>query len=262
MNKSLGDRMKEYEVRARSYVQRRGYTIVRIDGKAFHTYTRGLEKPFDEPLMEDFKETTKYLCENVQGCKLGYTQSDEISLVITDFDTHQTDAFFDGQVQKLCSIIASMTTFEFNCRRQDRNSWINNDGKNVCDVPKFSQKPALFDARVFSVPTLSEATNYLTWRQRDAVKNSISMFAQSMFSQTELHKKNGEDMQDMMKEKDFNWNDADPSKKRGTTVVKRKIDLTSDDGDLYTRNVWKFETPHFNSEVGEEYTKEVIPLNE
>jgi hypothetical protein len=87
------------------------------------------------------------------------------------------------------------------------------------------------------------------------------MFAQSMFSQSELHKKNSNDMQDMMKEKKFNWNDADPSKKRGTTVVKRQKDLTSDDGDIYKRSVWQLEYPHFNAESGETFTKEVIPLN-
>ena len=101
----IGDRMKNnYENRTKQFLTRRMPTIIRLDGKAFHTYTKGLNKPFDEGLIEDMQETTKFLCANIQGCKLGYTQSDEITLVLTDYDNLQTDAWFDYNVQKMTSI--------------------------------------------------------------------------------------------------------------------------------------------------------------
>ena len=115
MKDDLGKRMKEqYEQRTRTYLPRRTYTIIRLDGKAFHTYTRGMARPFDQDFMRVMDETTKYLCENIQGCVMGYTQSDEISLLLTDFTTITTDAWFDGQVQKIVSVAASMATAKFN----------------------------------------------------------------------------------------------------------------------------------------------------
>ena len=115
MKDSLGDRIKgHYENRFRHHLPRRSYTILRVDGKAFHTYTRGCERPFDFALMEDMDFTAKAMCEQIQGCKLAYVQSDEISLVLTDFDTLQTDAWFDGNIQKMVSISAAIATAEFN----------------------------------------------------------------------------------------------------------------------------------------------------
>ena len=102
----LGNRMKEnYENRTRFKLTRRLPVIIRLDGKAFHTYTKGLEKPFDEGLIEDMAETTRFLCENIMGIKCGYTQSDEISLLITDFDKLETQAWFDYNIQKMLSLI-------------------------------------------------------------------------------------------------------------------------------------------------------------
>ena len=112
---SLGDRMKEnYENRAKTYLVRRMPVIIRLDGKAFHTFTRGLKRPYDEIFHNTMNQTMKYLCENIQGCKLGYTQSDEITLLLTDYDTLTTDAWFDNNVQKICSVSASMATMAFN----------------------------------------------------------------------------------------------------------------------------------------------------
>lgn len=105
---SLGDRMKGYENIARNYLTRRIPTIIRVDGKAFHTFTRGMEKPFDRILMTTMQNTMKYLCENIQGCVFGYTQSDEITLVLTDYATITTDAWFGYNIQKMCSVSASM----------------------------------------------------------------------------------------------------------------------------------------------------------
>ena len=115
MNKdSLGDRMKQYENIPKNQLMRRQPVIIRIDGKAFHTFTRGFQRPFDNILIKSMQETMKYLCENIQGCKLGYCQSDEISLLLTDYENINTAAWFDYQVQKMCSIAASMATLAFN----------------------------------------------------------------------------------------------------------------------------------------------------
>ena len=119
---SLGDRMKvNFEVRTRTFLPRRTNTIIRLDGKAFHTYTRGLERPYDLDFMSDMDETAKFLCENIQGCKLAYVQSDEISLLLTDFEDITTEAWFDGNVQKMVSISASMAAAKFNQLRTMRS---------------------------------------------------------------------------------------------------------------------------------------------
>lgn len=111
----LGIRMKEnYEMRGRSYLTKRTPVIIRIDGRAFHTFTRGFNKPYDKLLMATMQETMKFLCENIQGCVLGYTQSDEISLLLIDYKRLETDSWFDYQTQKVCSISASMATLAFN----------------------------------------------------------------------------------------------------------------------------------------------------
>ena len=198
----LGKRMKEnYEVRSRSYLPRRTNTIIRLDGKAFHTYTRGLDKPFDYKLIDDMVEVTKFLCENIQGCKIGYTQSDEISLLLTDYDNIQTSAWFDGNVQKICSISASMATAKFNELR--------------------SGKLAFFDSRCFSISDKEEVVNYFVWRQKDATRNSVSMAAQSVYSHRELNKKSSSDKQEMLFQKGINWNDYPVSAKRGSAVIKK-----------------------------------------
>lgn len=113
-NDSLGDRMKGYEGVSRNFLTRRVPAIIRLDGKAFHTFTKGMEKPFDPVLTQAMQETMKYLCENIQGCVLGYTQSNEITLVLTDYATIQTDAWFGYNIQKMCSVSASMATMAFN----------------------------------------------------------------------------------------------------------------------------------------------------
>lgn len=202
MKDQIGKRMKEYyETRFRSYIPRRTNVIIRIDGKAFHSYCRGLDKPFDYQLIDDMIETTKFLCENIQGCKLGYCQSDEISLLITDYDKISTSAWFDYNVQKMTSISASIATAKFNELRPG--------------------KLAMFDSRVFCIADPQEVVNYFLWRQIDATRNSISMAAQSMFSHRELHKVNTSQMQDkMMLERGVNWNDYPVNAKRGAAIVK------------------------------------------
>jgi len=261
-NTALSTRMKEnYENRSKQYLTRRTPTIIRLDGKAFHTYTKGLDKPFDEGLIEDMQETTKFLCQNIQGCKMGYTQSDEITLVLTDYDTFETSAWFDYSVQKMTSISASIATAKFNQLRTLRNM-MNGDCEST-DIETFISTNidrmtlALFDSRVFQIPEKEEVVNCLIWRQRDAEKNSVAMLAQSLYSHNELHKKNGNDMQEMCFQKGHNWNDLHFSKKRGSFIVKN----TYVNGQLYkndnpealktevVRSKWEvIETPFFGKD--------------
>jgi tRNA(His) 5'-end guanylyltransferase len=205
MKDSLGDRMKEnYENRTRILLPRRTYTIIRVDGKAFHSYTRGLERPFDDKLINDMDETAAYMCKNIQGAKFAFVQSDEISILLTDFENLTTDAWFDGNIQKMASVSASLATAKFNELRPG--------------------KIALFDSRVFTVPTTVEVENYFVWRMQDTVRNSISSVAQSLYSHKELEGKNTDKMQEMCFQKGVNWDSFAPKYKRGRLIIKEQYD--------------------------------------
>ena len=238
---SLGDRMKNnYENISRYYLTRRMPVIIRIDGKVFHTFTKGFKKPFDDVLVKTMQDTMKYLCENIQGCVIGYTQSDEISLVLTDYAELTTDAWFGNNLQKMCSVSASMATMAFNkFYRDNLDKW---GFENFPDPYEGLQtKPvspmvmeqariymhnydkAMFDSRVFTIPR-EEVCNYLIWRQQDATRNSIQSVGQANFNQKELHCKSCNDIQDMlMTQKDINWNDYPTTLKRGSCCIKTVI---------------------------------------
>ena len=165
--------------------------ILRIDGKAFHTYTRGFNRPFDSLLMRSMQETMKYLCENIQGCVLGYTQSDEISLVLVDYKKFTSSAWFDNEIQKMVSIAASMATMEFN------KVFTMLAMKEGCAVHREQAGLAQFDCRAFNL-SKDEVTNYLCWRQADATRNSIQMVGQAHFLHKELQNKSCNEIQDML----------------------------------------------------------------
>ena len=226
----LGKRMKEfYEQVPKTQLVRRMPVMIRIDGKAFHTFTRGFQKPFDDILIKSMQETMKYLCENIQGCVFGYTQSDEITLVLVDYKKLTSSAWFDYEVQKICSISASMATMIFNkFFRQNveeytenykyTNNLITNKIINTywCAV----ERGAMFDSRCFNVPK-EEVTNFVYWRQLDATRNSIQMVGQANFSHKQLQGKSCNMIQDMLfTEKGINWNDLPVVKKRGSACIK------------------------------------------
>ena len=246
---SLGDRMKEnYENRAKTYLVRRMPVIIRLDGKAFHTFTKGLKKPYDEIFHNTMNETMKYLCENIQGCKLGYTQSDEITLVLTDYDTLTTDGWFDYAVQKMCSVSASMATMVFNAvfSEQYHNAMFAEEDPTInpyFDVLFKKLNTAMFDSRCFNIPE-DEVTNCFIWRQQDATRNAIQMLGQCNFSHKELHGKSCSDIQDMlMLQKGINFNDMPTEFKRGVCCVKEEyaaVDLSTYSGSIepITRTRW------------------------
>jgi len=240
----LGNRMKEfYENRTRMYLPRRTYAVIRIDGKAFHTYTKGLQRPFDDGLIEDMNLTAAYLCKNIQGAKCAYVQSDEISVLITDFDDVTTDAWYDNNIQKIVSVSASMATNKFNELRIKRalSKFENLVFQTHDDIMGCFKKLAEFDARVFTIPARQEVINYFIWRQQDATRNSISSVAQSLYSPKELHGKKTDVMQDMIFEKGINWNEYDYRRKRGAII--KKVEYLKNGA---RRNKWEaVETPIF-----------------
>jgi len=219
---TLGDRMKQYEATSKTKLLRRTPVIIRIDGKAFHTFTKRFHGSFNDTMHELMVGTTELLCSSVQNAVLGYTQSDEISILLNDWKTLETDQWFGGAVQKMASVSASLATGYFNALYHTH-----------CDSHAESQvnflhETAFFDARVFNIPR-EEVVNYFIWRQQDASRNSVQMLGREYFSHKELHKKNNSQIQDMlMLEKGVNWNDMDTWKKRGTCVV-RKTELIATD---------------------------------
>ena len=287
-NSNLAARMKEfYENVPKTNLMRRTPVIIRIDGKAFHTFTRGFKRPFDEVLIKTMQETTKYLCENIQGCVLGYTQSDEISLILIDYQKFETSAWFDYEVQKMCSIAASMATMAFN-KFFERNieNFIQDcatdyETQGLCgeDTVEFElcktykkalDKGAMFDARVFNIPK-EEVTNYIYWRQLDASRNSIQMVGQANFNHKELHCKTCNNIQDMlMEQKDINWNDFPTYQKRGTCVIKEEYypepvkgyeDCEVNALDVRTRWVIDKDIPIFKGE-GRDYIDKLLMVGE
>lgn len=217
---ALGTRMKEYEFVPRNYLLRRTPVIIRIDGKAFHTFTRGLNRPFDKTFQKCMVETVKYLCANVQNCVLGYTQSDEITLVLLDDFKLNTSPYFDNQVEKICSITASMATLAFNQAIYNELESGFVEGDPSYDVWKQKLFKAQFDSRCFNVPNRTEVYNCLVWRQQDAIKNSITMLALSHFSNKQLHKKNGKEKITMLEEIGVRWNELDNIDKQGIIIKK------------------------------------------
>lgn len=219
---SLGDRMKGfYENAYRNYLTRRTPVIIRVDGKAFHSFTKKFGRPYDMVFKKTMWDTTKYLCENIQNARIGYVQSDEISILLIDYNKFTTAAWFDNNIQKMCSVAASMATMAFNRFFTARVlEYRDGDDYEKSQYYLYREKfySAMFDARVFNLPE-SEVCNYFIWRQQDATRNSIESFGRYYFDEEELHKLNCNQIQDkVMTEKGKNWNDCPTFYKRGVCV--------------------------------------------
>ena len=249
MNKkdSLGDRMKQYESVSKNFLMKKNPVIIRLDGKAFHTFTRGFEKPFDKIIETAMTETMLYLCKNIQGCVLGYTQSDEITLALCDYQNVDTDAWFEYNVQKMVSVSAAMATYAFNMVLDniaaDSFAEAGNQRNKTTDIiMRKRNKGAFFDARAFSLPR-NEVVNCFIWRQQDAIRNSIQALAQSLYSHNELQGISCNNLQDkMFTEKGVNWNDLTTYQKRGACAVKRmmkkKVTLKDGSSTIIERPEW------------------------
>lgn len=244
----IGIRMKEnYENRYRFYLTRRTPVIIRIDGKSFHSFTRGFRRPFDELLYRTMTKTGLELAKNIQGSKIGYIQSDEISILLTDYDKLTTSAYFDYNINKVNSITSSMATLYFNrIFREEIDRFsdnIHNEELRLRNRPVIEQyeyyqsehikelnqvyqiyksriDSAMFDCRCFNIPE-SEVANYFIWRQLDATRNSIEMFGQKYYTSNQLKGVSCNQIQEMLfKEYKINWNDNPAYIKRGSSVIR------------------------------------------
>lgn len=287
----LDIRMKRYEKVTDQKLIRRMPVIIRLNGRSFHTFTKGFRKPFDDILINSMQQTALYLCENIQNCVFAYTQSDEITLILVDYKKLNSSAWFDYEVQKMCSIAASMATMAFNNFFKEgitkensafTDEWLDNGDFN----PKYkdeelnklwithkraSEKGAMFDCRCFNIPK-EEATNLIYWRQLDASRNSIQMVGQANFSHKELQNKSCNQIQDMLMErKGINWNDLPIYQKRGSCCVRNNIVISTDGtteivqlrDSSESENVWIIdkEIPIFKGE-GREYIDKLINVGE
>ena len=223
---NLGDRMKEnYENRAKTQLLHRTPVIIRLDRKTFHTFTRGFKKPFDNILTEAMQQTMLTLCKEIQGCVLGYTQSDEITLVLTDYKKLETSAWFDYDVQKICSVSASIATLAFNrsfakqCKLYAPSNSTDINNAHINSI----YNGALFDSRCFNVPK-EEVTNCILWRQQDAIRNSINSVGQTNFSHKELQGLSTDQvLRKLLEEKQIYWNKLPVHLQRGSCCIKKEV---------------------------------------
>ena len=274
--KSIKRRMKGYEQVSQNFLTKRMPVIIRVDGRAFHTFTKGMNRP--EAIMQDAMErTAKYLCEHIAGCRLAYVQSDEISLLLTDYETLNSEVWFGYNVQKLVSVTASMATMAFEKAFTQAIHDCYPNPMEIEDEKQFEyckmllekacNGEATFDARAFNIPQ-AEVCNYFIWRQQDATRNSIQMFAQTMFNQEELQNKKNDELQEMMFQKNgFNWNNCSISEKRGVCIIQVpqsvneatkmrwwvdiRTPVFTQDREYIDRHVYKTE---YEREVGRRYT--------
>ncbi|MFW5962592.1 MAG: tRNA(His) guanylyltransferase Thg1 family protein [bacterium] len=213
---NLEKEMLMYEQTPRTSLVRRVPVIIRIDGKAFHTYTKDMKKPWDKDLYKVFGETTKYLCENIQGAKLGYFQSDEISILLIDYDNEKTEAWFKYRTEKLLSVSASHATAKFNIEMAKL--------KGLNNI-----KLAEFDSKAFNIPK-EKVCDYFIYRQNDATRNSIQGLGQEHFRHKELEGVSNKQVQDkLMLELGINWNNCEVWQKRGACVIKKQYVIKAQD---------------------------------
>lgn len=220
---SLGDRMKGYENAYRNVLPAKMPVILRVDGRAFHTYTRGTKTPFDENLMEAMNQVAIKLCESISGAQLAYVQSDEISVFLSDYTFEGTQAWFGGNIQKMVSISAALASVEMTLRSP---AVFTPPGPEFVLEPK--DHPATFDSRVFILPK-EDVVNYFVWRQQDWTRNSLQMLARSLYSHKQLENKNSADLHELCFQKGHNWNDLATEFKRGRCIVKkdREVAITA-----------------------------------
>lgn len=225
----MGDRFKSYEAVWRQQLPANSYVIVRVDGNAFHSYLRGAEKPYDLNFMHDMDQVAADLCRRMQCTVFAYQQSDEISFLLTDFETPGKQMWFGGSATKIISISAAFATSFLGSIRPSTHP--------------------IFDSRVFVLPNAIEVANYFVWRQRDAIRNSIAMAAQAKFSPRELHGKNTDQMQEMLfQQHSINWSEYPEGCKRGRITIRKQVQIGVDGIDA-TRTIWATEpAPHFKSE--------------
>lgn len=209
---SLGDRMKGYESVSQTILMKRTPVIIRVDGRAFHTFTKRLtdvdKSPFSNTMSDCMESAAVYLTHYIQGAVLSYVQSDEISVLLRDWETFETQQWFGGKVQKIVSMASAMASTAFYARYETYEQ-----------IDYMAHRP-LFDARVFSLPR-EEVTNYFIWRQQDAMRNSVNMFGQFHYSANQLHGKRVDEVKEMLLAKDLDWDKLPAWEQRGFCVPQK-----------------------------------------
>ena len=226
---ALGQRMKKYEMVSKSVLMARTPVAIRVDGKAFHTFTRHLNKPFDNIFMNSMIQTMEAMCADIQNCIFGYVQSDEITFILKDYEQLNTSTWFDNEVQKLCSISASMATYYFNkfFRENAERMMQNNTSSYIQTLRECLTMPAMFDARAFNIPR-EEVINLIYWRQLDAVRNSIQSCGQSVFSHKQLMNKSCAEIKEMLAAAGKAWENLPIYKQRGTCCIRENKQWITD----------------------------------
>lgn len=202
---ALGTRIKLYEAVSNYNLLPNSPLFIRVDGKAFHTFARDACKPFDHHLIDSMVYATRLTAKEMQGFKLAYTQSDEATFMLTDYDTFETQGWFNYELNKVVSIAASAFTAHFN------HYYHGTDNHPM-------QTQAMFDARAFNVPQ-EDAPNVFVWRQKDWMRNSVQMLARSLYSHKELERKNNLELLEMIKSKGSVWDELSNQLKYGTFVT-------------------------------------------
>lgn len=245
---SLESRMRQYEDAQKTRLTRRLPVMIRVDGNAFHTLTRGFDRPFDEVLNKTMRDTMQYLCENIHGCVLGYTQSDEITLLLKDYNNKNQGAWFDYVKRKIESISASMATMAFNrffvenVTNKRYFSDLPEAERRACDKYFKASGKAMFDSRAFNIPEFEVSNNFI-FRQKDCIRNSIQSVGQANFSQRELHNKKCDDIKKMLLEKrDIDWDKLPTHYQRGSCCVKVEKVFNEGKPDEFRRNKWVVDT--------------------
>ncbi|HRV32233.1 MAG TPA: tRNA(His) guanylyltransferase Thg1 family protein [Candidatus Paceibacterota bacterium] len=249
MKKALDVRMKKYEKIYSFQVPPKTYTIIRFDGKNFSKYTSKFTKPFDNILSNAMNDAAIAVCKEFNP-RLAYTQSDEISILLTDIYNIESELPYDGKIQKLCSIGASIVSNEFN------RSMMIALVKSPLEIANFNF--AKFDARVFIIPDIREVYNYFVWRQQDATRNSINMAAHAAFGPKAIKYKNTNELQEMLyQNKGINWNDYPEKFKRGCVIKRETYFKETEDNKKLIRNKWAIQaTPIFTQE--KEFLQNII----
>lgn len=250
----LDERMKKYEGVSKMFLTVGVPKVIRLDMRAGSTFTKHLKKPFDPVFSGAMEQAAQALCKQIQGAAFAYTQSDEISLILNDGVDKDTQTFFDGNVEKIVSISASICTLEFNKAYSSLVQMVPASERERYEKGVWS---ACFDSRVFMLPNVTEVHNYVLWRQQDAIRNSVQMVGRSVFSARELKCKSTTVIKEMLKMKsDVNWEDFAQRHRQGIFIVKEKFtkDVTLPNGDVLKnveRSRWNLYDAPF---VGEDKT--------
>lgn len=260
---TLGDRMKKYENITRFSLPPRTYTILRVDGRAFHTWTKKLTRPYDNDLMTCMDAAATMLCEQISGSRFAYVQSDEISVLAVDFLDINTQPWFDGVVQKWVSVGASIASVGFNLKVLD---FMYSENLANSRLGQLKRPDATFDARVYTIPDFIEVENYFVWRQKDAVRNSVTMLAQAYASHKQLQGKTTEQRHEIIHAAGDNWAKHPVSFKHGRVIRKRwshyhDHDVASvDPAPSETNSYWFVDTKTPVFTRNRDYLRDLIPL--